>query len=129
MKFSKGFTLIEVIISIIIMAIAAAALLKIFGTAFTGSAVPAGEVQSQYKMIQQMETFTSQYRDQVTNNAAFNLATFESTYIDGKPYVDGTKTGLIPPLTSSDGLYITQSALLRVTLTDGKQTLTTIFTQ
>jgi prepilin-type N-terminal cleavage/methylation domain-containing protein len=129
MKCSKGFTLVEVIVAIIIMAVAAAALLKIYGTAFTGSAVPAGKVQSQYNMIQQMETITSQYRDQVTNNAAFNLATFKVTYIDGKPYVDGTKTGLIPPLTSSDGLYTTQSALLRVTLTDGKQTVTTIFTQ
>jgi prepilin-type N-terminal cleavage/methylation domain-containing protein len=127
MKFSKGFTLIEVIITIIIMAIAAAAFLQLFGTAFTGSAVPATEVKSQYQMIQQMETFTSQYRDQITNNASFDLATFESNYIDGKPYVDSTKTGLIP-LTSSDGLYTTQP-VLRVTLTDGKQTVMSIFTQ
>ena len=127
MKFSKGFTLIEVIMTIVIMAVAAAAFLAFFGKAFTGSAVPAGQVQSQYKLIQQMETITSQYRDQITNNASFSLAAFKSSFIDGTQYVDSTKTGLIT-LPSSDGLYTTQN-VLRVTLTDGKQTLMSIFTQ
>jgi len=43
MKHNKGFTLIEVIITIVIMAVAAAAFLAFFGKAFTGSAVPAGQ--------------------------------------------------------------------------------------
>ena len=129
MKFSKGFTLIEVIMTIVIMAIAAAAFLAFFGKAFTGSAVPAGQVQNQYKLIQQMETITSQYRDQITNNASFSLAAFKSSFIDGTQYVDSTKTGVIPPLTSSDGVYTTTQPVLRVTLTDGKQTLMSIFTQ
>jgi prepilin-type N-terminal cleavage/methylation domain-containing protein len=127
MKFSKGFTLIEVIITIVVMAIAAVALLKIFGTAFTGSAVPAGQVGRQYNMIQQMEYITSQYRNEITHNTSFNLATFKSTYVDGKQYVDSTNTGLIH-LPSSDGLYTTND-VLRVTLTDGKQTLMSIFTE
>ena len=126
MKHNKGFTLIEVIITIVIMAVAAAAFLAFFGKALTGSAVPAGQVQNQYKLIQQMETITSQYRDQITNNASFSLSTFKSSFVDGTQYIDSTKTGLIT-LTSSDGLYITQN-VLRVTLTDGKQTLMSIFT-
>jgi prepilin-type N-terminal cleavage/methylation domain-containing protein len=128
MKFSKGFTLIEVIMTIVIMAVAAAAFLAFFGKAFTGSAVPAGQVQSQYKLIQQMETITSNYRDQITNNASFSLTTFKSSFVDGTQYVDSTKTGLIT-LTSSDGVYTTTQPVLRVTLTDGKQTLMSIFTQ
>jgi prepilin-type N-terminal cleavage/methylation domain-containing protein len=128
MKFSKGFTLIEVIITIVIMAVAAAAFLAFFGKAFTGSAVPVGQVWSQYKLIRQMETITSNYRDQITNNTSFSLTAFKTSYIDGKGYdVDDTKTGLIT-LPSSDGLYTTQN-VLRVTLTDGKQTLMSIFTQ
>ena len=130
MKFSKGFTLIEVIMTIVIMAVAAAAFLAFFGKAFTGSAVPAGQVQSQYNLIQRMEAITSQYRNDITNNASFSLTTFKSSFVDGKGYdVDDTKTGVIPPLTSSDGVYTTTQPVLRVTLTDGKQTLTSIFTQ
>jgi prepilin-type N-terminal cleavage/methylation domain-containing protein len=142
MKFSKGFTLIEVIISIMVMAIAAAALLKIYGTAFTGSAVPAGEVQSQYNMIQRMETITSQYRNAVTPNPTtsfksncvvdstntFTLAAFKSNCIDGTQYVDSTNTGFIT-LTDTTNSYTTQSLILQVTLTDGKQKVTSFFTQ
>ncbi len=140
MKLSKGFTLIEVIISIIVMAIAAAALLKIYGTAFTGSAVPAGEVQSQYNMIQRMETITSQYRNAVTNNTSFTsscvvdstntftLAAFKSNCIDGTRFVDSTNTGFIT-LTDTTNSYTTQSSILQVALTDGKQKLTSLFTQ
>ena len=129
MKFSKGFTLIEVIMTIVIMAVAAAAFLAFFGKAFTGSAVPAGQVQSQYNLIQRMEAITSQYRNDITNNASFSLAAFKTDHVDGTLYVDSTKTGLIPPLTSSDGVYTTTQPVLRVTLTDGKQTLMSIFTQ
>lgn len=140
MKLSKGFTLIEVIISIMVMAIAAAALLKIYGTAFTGSAVPAGEVQSQYNMIQRMETITSQYRNAVTNNTSFTsscvvdstntftLAAFKSNCIDGTRFVDSTNTGFIT-LTDTTNSYTTQSSILQVALTDGKQKLTSLFTQ
>jgi prepilin-type N-terminal cleavage/methylation domain-containing protein len=127
MKYSKGFTLIEVIITIVIMAIAAAAFVTFFGKAFTGSAVPPGQVWRQYRMIQQMETITSNYRDQITNNAAFSLATFKTSFVDGTDYVDSTKTGLIT-LTSSTGGYTTAN-VLQVTLTDGNQTLMSIFTQ
>jgi len=110
MKFSKGFTLIEVIMTIVIMAVAAAAFLAFFGKAF-------------------MEAITSQYRNDITNNASFSLAAFKTDHVDGTLYVDSTKTGVIPPLTSSDGVYTTTQPVLRVTLTDGKQTLTSIFTQ
>jgi len=128
MKFNKGFTLIEVIVTIIIMAIAAAAFLAFFGKAFTNSGIPVGQVFSQYKLIKQMETITSQYRNQITSNpTSFDLTTFQSTYVNGQQYVDSTNTGLIT-LTSSDASYTTAN-VLRVTLTDGKQTVMSIFTQ
>ena len=125
MKDCKGFTLIEVIITIVILAIAAAAAIGYMGTSFTGSAVPAGQVQRQYQLIQRMETITSQYRNAITNDSAFTLANFKTSFIDGTQYVDSTQTGLI---TMTSGTYTTQS-VLRVTLVNGDQTLISIFTQ
>ncbi|MGP8154897.1 MAG: hypothetical protein ACLQBQ_12315 [Smithella sp.] len=128
MRFSKGFTLIKVIVTIVIMAIAAACIVAIIGKAFTSSGIPAGQVLSQYNMIKQMETITSQYRNQITSNpTTFNLTTFESTYVTGQQYVDSTHTGLIT-LASSDGSYTTAN-VLQVTLTDGTQIVMSIFTQ
>lgn len=128
MKYSKGFTLIEVIITIVIMAIAAAAFLTYFGSSFTGSAKQAGLVQKQYELIQTMEVITSQYRSEITNNpSSFTLAAFKSNYVDTVSNVDNTKTGLIQ-LSNTSGTYTTQT-VLRVTLVNGDQTLMSIFTQ
>lgn len=124
MKFKKGFTLVEVIVTILILAIAAAAMMAMFGRQFTGSAVPAGQVQSQYRLVQQMETITSQYRNELTNNASFSLTSFKNDYIDGKPYVYSSQTGMV---TFNYGGVASRS-YLRVTLKDGDQKLTSIFT-
>lgn len=125
MKDQKGFTLIEIIITIIILAVAASMMMALFGRQFTGSAVPAAQVQSQYKLIQQMEIFTSQYRNEITSNPSFNLSTFKSSFIDGKPYVYSSSTKMLPAFTY--GTRTSQSYLC-VTLRDGDQTLMTIFT-
>jgi Tfp pilus assembly protein PilE len=128
-KFSKGFNLIEVIMILIVLAIASTMVISYIGTSFTQSAVPAGLVSRQYALIQQMEIFTSQYRDQLQNNTAFSLSTFKTNYIDGKPYVYAANTGLI---TLSSGNYVTGNVLL-VTLTNSTanytQSLQSIFTQ
>jgi len=125
MKSIKGFTLIEVIITIIIMAIAAAAFIAYFGSSFTGSAVSAGQVQRQYQLVRQMETITSQYRNSVTTSMPFSLTTFKSSFVDGKEYVDSTQTGFI---TLTSGTYTTRS-VLRVVLINGDQTLMSIFAE
>ena len=127
MKFSKGFTLIEVIITIVIMAVAAAAFVMFFGKAFTGSAVPVGQVIRQYQLIQRMEDITSQYRNDITTDTSFSLTAFQTDHIVGTDYVDNSRTGLIP-LTSSAGGYTTAN-VLRVTLINGDQSLVSIFTQ
>jgi prepilin-type N-terminal cleavage/methylation domain-containing protein len=120
MRFSKGFTLIEVIITIVIMAIAAAALLAIFGKAFTGSAVPAGLVQNQYNLIQQMETITGNYRKELdAGTLTANWATFKSSC---------TGNCICTP-SSTIGTYTTQMEHLQVTCSNGDQTLFAIFTQ
>jgi prepilin-type N-terminal cleavage/methylation domain-containing protein len=124
MKSRKGFTLIEVIMTIVILAIAAAAFMAMFGRQFTGSAIPAGQVERQYRLIQQMESITSEYRNRLSNEATpFSLPQFQ-TYVGTLPYVDNSRTGM---MTFTYGTATTR-AYLRVTLRDGDQTLMSIFT-
>jgi prepilin-type N-terminal cleavage/methylation domain-containing protein len=132
MKSSKGFTLIEVIVAITLIAIAAAVFISYLGTSLTKSPVPAGLVSNQYSMIQQMEVFNNKYRQQIVINNALtvitpiDLAGFKSANIDGKTYVDGANT-TFDYMTGTG--YTTQNKVLIVTLKNGVQTLQTIFTQ
>jgi prepilin-type N-terminal cleavage/methylation domain-containing protein len=122
MKHSSGFTLIEVIVIMTIMAIAAAMFASSMGTSFTQSPASTGLVNRQYAMIQQMEIITSRYRQALP---IADLCSFKTTYVDGQPFVDAANTSCTYTLTS--GTFTTRSALL-ITLTDGNQKLQSIFT-
>ena len=122
MKSNRGFTLIEVLITIVIIGIAAALFVAYLGTGFTRSPVSSGMVQSQYVLIQQMELITVQYRNEI-NNGTLNLTNFQ-TWVNTN-YAGVASTSLT---TLTSGTYITQQVLL-VTLTNGQQTLVSIFTQ
>jgi prepilin-type N-terminal cleavage/methylation domain-containing protein len=132
MKTSRGFTLIEVIITLTVMAIACTMVIIYIGTSFNQSAVPAGLVGRQYALIQQMEVITSEYRNRLSNGT-LSLATFKSNYIDTNSvlYVDSGNT-YIKSINSSGNTYTTGNVLL-VTLTNSMssytQTLQSIFTQ
>ena len=121
MKSNRGFTLIEVIAILTIMAIAAAMIITYIGTSFTKSALPTGLVSRQYALIQQMEVFTSQYRNELSiNNGTLTpaqLAAFKTDHIDGQQYVDAANTSI---RTISSGTYVTQNVLV-VTLTEPAQ--------
>jgi len=121
MKFSKGFTLIEVIVTIVIMAIAATAFMTYFGSTFTGSAKQAGLVQKQYALIQQMEEITSRYRNLAdAGTLTVNWDTFK-TSCTGKCTCAATR--------NIGASYTTVMEHLQVTCTDGDQTVFAIFTQ
>jgi prepilin-type N-terminal cleavage/methylation domain-containing protein len=128
MKTSRGFTLIEVIVTLTVLAIACTMVITYIGTSFNQSAVPAGLVGRQYVLVQQMELITSQYRQQI-NNDTLNLSNF-STYIANN--YNGSANALLTNLTSTNGNYTTGNVLL-VTLTNSTanytQTLQSIFTQ
>jgi prepilin-type N-terminal cleavage/methylation domain-containing protein len=130
MKSNKGFTLIEVILTITLMAIAAALFVTYLGTSLTGSALPPGLVRSQYNLIEQMELFNNQYRQQINNASgtlATDLATFNSTYI--APFVGAGNTTIVNMTSNGSPSYTTQNTVLIVTLRNGDQTLQTIFTR
>jgi prepilin-type N-terminal cleavage/methylation domain-containing protein len=124
MRYIKGFTLVEVIITILILAIAAAAFVTYFGKAFTGSAIPAGQVQSQYRLIEQMEEITAEYRRRL-DLGTLELETFTNDYVD--PKLNNPSTATFGHLNA--GAFTTQSPVLQVTLKDGDQTLFSVFTE
>jgi len=120
MRLSKGFTLIEVIIVIVVMAIAAAAFVTYFGRAFTRSAVPAGQVIIQYDLIRQMEDITSRYRKEAdAGTLTANWATFKASCTGNCTCTPATQIGA----------YTTALEHLQVTCTNGDQTVFAIFTQ
>lgn len=121
MKKNSGFTLIEVIITITLIAIAAALFVAYIGTSSMQSPVAAGMVSKQYTLIQQMEIITSRYRQEISGGT-LNLNNFK-TYVDANPYIDSSNL-----ITLNSGSYTTQQ-VLAVTLKDGDQTVFSIFTQ
>lgn len=122
MKPTRGFSLIEVIIIIMLMAVMAAMFASYLGRPFTQSAASSGLVSNQYKLIQEMELITIAYRQALP---IANLCAFKTSFVDGRTYVDAANTTCTFRLTS--GTFTTRPALL-VTLTDGQQTVQSIFT-
>jgi prepilin-type N-terminal cleavage/methylation domain-containing protein len=128
MKLSRGFTLIEVIVIMTIMAIAAALFASYMGKSFTQSPASVGLVTSQYQLIQKMEIITGKYRQALpTDGSTLDLCAFKAANVDGQQFVDTANTSCVYPITDTTGTYTTRNALL-VTLTDGQQKLQSIFT-
>ncbi|PKN89197.1 MAG: hypothetical protein CVU51_01425 [Deltaproteobacteria bacterium HGW-Deltaproteobacteria-1] len=120
MKFTRGFTLIEVIIVIVVMAIAAVAFLAYFGRSFTGSAIQAEQVKKQYALIQRMEEITSDYRMRV--DAGMDVAQWTAFQASCSARCTCT-------LSTTIGTYTTAAQHLQVTCVDGDQNVFAIFTQ
>jgi type II secretory pathway pseudopilin PulG len=137
MKQSKGFTLIEVIIIMVLMVVAAAFFVTYIGSAYTRSPAAAGLVGDHYKLVGQMEMLTGHYRKALENGGGTiaDLCAFKTTYvdplvIDGVSIVDSSNTSCTYTMTDSTGAYTTESSrALLVTLTYKGQRLQTIFTR
>jgi prepilin-type N-terminal cleavage/methylation domain-containing protein len=125
-----GFTLIEVIVTLVIAAIMGTMLVTLMGKNLTGSAVPVGLVGDQYKIVQEMEKITSEYRELIKSTGTLDLSAFNTHIRTTHSYVDLTATSLSDTfLTSGGSAYTTSSSILRVALRSGDQTLQAFFTQ
>lgn len=136
MKLNRGFTLIEVIITIVVMAVAAALFVAYTGTSYTKSPTSAVYVGDQYKLIQKMEVLTSQYRKAldegdgtITDLCAFKTSYVDNLAIDGVSIVDTANTSCTYEFTDSTGTYSTTYDALLVSLSYRGQKLQTIFTK
>ncbi|TFG93740.1 MAG: type II secretion system protein [Syntrophobacterales bacterium] len=136
----KGFSLLEIIVSLVLVAIVGAMVVSFMGTQVTQSGRSVTWINDEFELSEVMEKMLAHYREEL-NNETLNLATFvgardsaseintlygsniddvqvEATNFvaDASPSTDYTESG-------------TDTAIQKVTLTKGDQTLITIFTE
>lgn len=132
----KGFTLIEVVITLVVAAILGTVLVQFMGTSLTRSTEPIVMVQKGFSLSEVMEKMTAHYK--------YLLAT-DSTPLEN--FEDDIKNGNLPENTPYFGDYSTQTAyitfsdgneapdtsgnkrILKVTIDKGDQSLVTLFTK
>ena len=125
----KGFTLVEIIVTLILISITAVVMFPVLRTNLTKSAVPITRLDSQYQLVQAMDRLTARYRDEIQNDS-LDITNFKNTYVDVSPFVDAGNTGFMGIGQITGNAYNTQSPdILRVTLVDGDLTLVSYFTE
>ncbi len=123
----RGFTLLEIIATLILVGISAAILFPAMGTNLTRSADPVNRLNDHQLLIEEMDRLTGFYRDAIENGTLDIINNFKPTHVDTSIYVDAGETNFI---TLSDGAYTTASPnILRVTLVKNSQSLVTLFAQ
>ena len=136
--FSKGFTLIEVIVSLVLVAIVGAMVVSFMGTAVTRSADPLLQVQQGHYLNQIMENITADYKRLLATDDT-PLFTLESRIgsieSEGRQYYAAANHPYTKNLKrisfDSNGLEIDSpgSGILKVTIFYRGLSLTALFTQ
>ncbi len=125
---SNGFTLLEVIVSIVIAAILGTIVIQYMGSGLSSSSISLNNIKDDYKLEQVIEEFTREYRYWLESAPDQTINNFKATYIDGEPSVlTGVGKTEIFQLTGGDDAAGVQ--VLRVAVSDGKQTIYTLFTK
>lgn len=131
-KNSKGFTLIEVILTIVIVAILGTVLVSYMSGGIAKSSLPVIWVKQEFNIVQTMEKITADYQ-QALLSSPFNLGDFAANKV--APYAGGgmtvtnnfvnidRTTGVLSASDSANGL------ILRVKLQKGDQSVTALFTR
>jgi prepilin-type N-terminal cleavage/methylation domain-containing protein len=122
---SKGFTLVELIITLMLITIVGATMVQYMDLSLSKSPEPVNLLRNQQAIIEEMETLTGYYRKEVIDEGNLDLNTFKANYVDTSTYVDAANTGLI---NLSGGGYTTSAPILKVTLRYGDQRLVSLFT-
>lgn len=122
----KGFTLVEIIVTIILVGITAAIMFPALGTNLTRSADPVNRLNDHHLLIQEMDKWTGIYRDEIQNNT-LDITSFKTNVDSSANYLDST--AYINSF--NGGAYTTQGTnkILRVTLINNGQTLVALFAE
>ena len=124
-----GFTLLEIIVTLILIAITGVVMLPVLRTNLTTSAAPVNRLDSQYRLAQEMEWLTARYRDEIFKDT-LDINAFKGTYVDANPFVDAGNTGFLGIGQITGNAYATQSPnILRVTLEDGDHRMVAYFSE
>ncbi|MCX7634236.1 MAG: type II secretion system GspH family protein [Syntrophales bacterium] len=135
---SKGFTLIEIIVGIVVAGILGAMLVVLMGSNITQSATPVNMVKDQNRVNQVMENIVAHYKQQI-KDGTLNLGTFpasiqaasywgndvsmSTSYVN---YVDADGDGTYDEVTCT---YGPGCKILKITLSKGLQKVITLFTE
>lgn len=129
---ARGFTLIEVIVALVILAIVATFLVTYMGTGITQSGLPVTWVQREFDIYQAMEKINVDYQKAVSL-PNFDLGAFagtvQATYGTGGVSVTNDfinidrLTGNVSTADSATGL------ILKVTLQESSHSLASLFTR
>jgi len=132
-KYSKGFTLIEVIVSIVIVAILGTVLVSYMAAGIEKSGLPVIWVRQEFNIFQTMEKITADYQKALLSSP-FSLGDFTTDKV--APYAGGGMTVTTDYInidrgdgTLTTGLISTTGLILRVKLQKGDQTVTALFTR
>ncbi len=131
---TKGFTLIEVIISIMIMSIAAVLMLNYLNTGFARSGDPLIVLDDNYSALQAIEIVNADYRARLESNPAQSMNRYVgndlSTTITGLsgPGVKGEFVGFSNPdvnrrvneISATGGIYV------KITASSNNKTIVTL---
>lgn len=142
MKKNGGFTLIEVIVTLILASILGTMLVTFMGSTLTGSVQPLLRVQQANTAGQVMENITADYNklnaDDIGAGTTVALSTLKTHIQNGNVLTNTPYYGVYTIVfndyvtfdssgnqSSNDG----NSRILKVSITQGSQTLTTLFTK
>ena len=122
----RGFTLLEIIATLVLVGISAAIMYPALRTNLVRSAEPVNRLSEHQLLIEEMDRLTGLYRNEI-KNGTLNINNFKTTYVDTSIFVNAGETSFI---TLSGGTYTTESPnILRVSLVKNSQRLVALFTQ
>lgn len=131
-KDQRGFTLLEVIVTIIVAAVMGVILVQFMGTAMLRSGEAVVRVQDVSTLRQVLDNMTSDYKYLAATQAGF-LSTFKTRVDTPNYYGTGYTTTTRYIEFDGSGAEIQDTSapynLLKVTVTKGNQSCTTVFSQ
>lgn len=134
-----GFTLIEIIATLLVVAVVGVMVAQFFGTSFTSSTTPVTQLQTAFGLQQVMEEMTEEYLDMAASDDSMTkeeLATLQTDIGGANVYGDGAYVVVANDFVAFDaGNNLVADAdgnndIMRVTIrhADTGETLTTLFT-
>jgi prepilin-type N-terminal cleavage/methylation domain-containing protein len=121
----KGFTLLEAIITLVLVSILGAMFFEFMGPQLTGSPLQVLRVKNQYELIQEIERLTGLYRDEL-NKGTLDINTFKAAHVDTSPYNDNSQ---VITLTTSGGYTTQYGTILKVNLKNAENKMFTLLTR
>jgi prepilin-type N-terminal cleavage/methylation domain-containing protein len=134
----KGFTFMEIIITLVVAGILGAMLVPLMGTNLLSSATAVVRVQNHYNLTEIMDKITIDYKKLMAADSTTALETLKG-YIengnssDNDPYYGeytwATKYIAFDPGTDTEKSEAEGDTILKITVTRDEQTIVSLFTQ